>query len=119
MNVLKVMWFLLLLVITSAVSPALAACHCGYKTVVQNVATDVTSDVSRLALLNDAASLNTTVHTLNVHTNPSDNIGSFTEYTWTDLLETDFLHLDSIADDTDWTRQNYSVSADNARGPFG
>ncbi|KAJ5046724.1 uncharacterized protein L3040_003956 [Drepanopeziza brunnea f. sp. 'multigermtubi'] len=40
-------------------------------------------------------------------------------FVWTDLLETDFFHLDSIARDTDWDVQNYSVTAQAARGPLG
>ncbi|KAI4129088.1 MAG: hypothetical protein LQ347_003913, partial [Umbilicaria vellea] len=38
---------------------------------------------------------------------------------YTDLLETDFLHLPNITLDTDWELQNYTVSAADARGPYG
>ena len=38
---------------------------------------------------------------------------------YTDLLESDFLHLDNITLDTDWEPQKYNISADLARGPFG
>ena len=38
---------------------------------------------------------------------------------YTDLIESDFLHTQNITDDTDWQAQNYSVSADKARGPYG
>ena len=38
---------------------------------------------------------------------------------YTDLLETDFLHLPNITADTDWQPQNYTVTAANARGPYG
>ncbi|CZT03132.1 related to xyloglucan endo-transglycosylase-like protein [Rhynchosporium agropyri] len=42
-----------------------------------------------------------------------------TSYIYTDLLETDFLHSDSIAKNTDWQIQNYSVTAAANRGRFG
>lgn len=38
---------------------------------------------------------------------------------YTDLLESDFLHLPNITTDTDWDPQKYNISADIARGPFG
>ena len=38
---------------------------------------------------------------------------------YTDLLETDFLHLPNITLDTDWQPQNYTVSPAAARGPYG
>ncbi|MCJ1305849.1 hypothetical protein MMC08_008666 [Hypocenomyce scalaris] len=38
---------------------------------------------------------------------------------YTDLLETDFLHLPNITLDTDWEPQNYTVSPAAARGPYG
>ena len=38
---------------------------------------------------------------------------------YTDLLESDFLHLPNITLDTDWQPQNYTVSAADARGPYG
>lgn len=38
---------------------------------------------------------------------------------YTDLLESDFLHLPNITTDTDWEPQKYNISADIARGPFG
>ena len=38
---------------------------------------------------------------------------------YTDLLETDFLHLPNITLDTDWQPQNYTVTPATARGPFG
>ncbi|KAA6408617.1 MAG: glycoside hydrolase family 16 [Lasallia pustulata] len=38
---------------------------------------------------------------------------------YTDLLETDFLHLPNITRDTDWQPQNYTVSPAAARGPYG
>lgn len=48
------------------------------------------------------------------------HIGNSTEpYLFTDLVESDFLHLSNISLNTDWRRQNFSVSATQARGPFG
>ena len=38
---------------------------------------------------------------------------------YTDLIETDFLHLQNITGDTDWQGQDYTVSAELARGPYG
>ena len=38
---------------------------------------------------------------------------------YTDLIETDFLHLANITGDTDWQPQNYTVTPELARGPFG
>ena len=38
---------------------------------------------------------------------------------YTDLIESDFLHLQNITTDTDWIRQEYQVSAELARGPYG
>lgn len=38
---------------------------------------------------------------------------------YTDLIETDFLHLQNITTDTDWDPQEYKVPADEARGPYG
>lgn len=38
---------------------------------------------------------------------------------YTELLETDFLHLANITSDTDWQSQNYTVTPELARGPYG
>lgn len=38
---------------------------------------------------------------------------------YTELLETDFLHLPNITLDTDWAPQNYTVTAQASRGPYG
>ena len=38
---------------------------------------------------------------------------------YTDLIETDFLHLADITNDTDWQPQNYTVTPALARGPYG
>lgn len=38
---------------------------------------------------------------------------------YTDLIETDFLHLADITTDTDWQAQNYTVTPALARGPYG
>ena len=37
---------------------------------------------------------------------------------WTDLVETDFLHLKNI-NESGWIPQEYSVQPEDARGPFG
>ncbi len=42
-----------------------------------------------------------------------------TTYTFTDIIESDFLHIANISLDTDWRRQAYNVTAVDARGPFG
>lgn len=41
------------------------------------------------------------------------------EHVFTDLLESDFLHLQDISLDTDWVRQNFTVTAVEARGTYG
>ena len=38
---------------------------------------------------------------------------------YTELLETEFLHLPNITTDTDWQPQNYTVSSALSRGPYG
>jgi hypothetical protein len=38
---------------------------------------------------------------------------------FSDLLETDFLHLASIAANTDWTQQQYNVTSKISRGTYG
>jgi hypothetical protein len=38
---------------------------------------------------------------------------------FTDLIETDFLHLPNISLDTDWRRQEFPVTAAAGRGPYG
>ncbi|KAI9825002.1 MAG: hypothetical protein M1819_000631 [Sarea resinae] len=38
---------------------------------------------------------------------------------YTELLETDFLHLQNITLDTDWVPQEYNITASAARGSFG
>ncbi|KAG7002377.1 glycoside hydrolase family 16 [Physcia stellaris] len=38
---------------------------------------------------------------------------------YTDLIESDFLHQQNITADTDWQGQDYTVSAELARGPYG
>ena len=50
----------------------------------------------------------------------STNIGdSAVSYVFTDLIESDFLHIANISLDTDWRRQSYNVTAGAARGPYG
>lgn len=41
------------------------------------------------------------------------------QYTFTDVFEFDALHVKDVEQDTDWSIQNYNVSAANARGPYG
>ena len=38
---------------------------------------------------------------------------------YTEILETDFLHLQNITLDTDWQPQNYTVTPEASRGPYG
>jgi hypothetical protein len=42
-----------------------------------------------------------------------------TAYVFSDILETDFLHLDDVSQDTDWQVQEYNVTAKVSRGPYG
>jgi hypothetical protein len=42
-----------------------------------------------------------------------------TTYVFTDVIESDFIHLKNVEIDTDWSIQNYNVSASAARGPYG
>ena len=42
-----------------------------------------------------------------------------TPSTFTDLIESDFLHLTNISMDTDWRRQEFQVTAAAGRGPYG
>ncbi|KZF26522.1 glycoside hydrolase family 16 protein [Xylona heveae TC161] len=38
---------------------------------------------------------------------------------FTELLESDFLHVQNITLDTDWVPQQYNITAEAARGPYG
>ncbi|RAL68386.1 hypothetical protein DID88_007117 [Monilinia fructigena] len=50
----------------------------------------------------------------------SSSIGdSVKPYIFTDLIESDFLHISNVTLDTDWRRQQFSVSAAAGRGPYG
>ncbi|KAB8296145.1 hypothetical protein EYC80_008934 [Monilinia laxa] len=50
----------------------------------------------------------------------SSSIGdSVNPYIFTDLIESDFLHISNITLDTDWRRQQFNVSAAAGRGPYG
>ncbi|RDW94809.1 glycoside hydrolase family 16 protein [Coleophoma crateriformis] len=50
----------------------------------------------------------------------SSTIGSSTfDYVFTDLLESDFLHITNISLDTDWQPQSYNVTAEASRGAYG
>lgn len=40
-------------------------------------------------------------------------------YIFTDLIESDFLHLPNITQDTDWRRQSFNKTAAEGRGPYG
>ncbi len=42
-----------------------------------------------------------------------------TNYLFTDIIETDFIHDQNIAVDTDWIRQLYNGSAVAVRGNYG
>jgi hypothetical protein len=45
--------------------------------------------------------------------------GSASPSVFTDIIESDFLHVQNIALDTDWRRQEYNVTAEAGRGPYG
>lgn len=50
----------------------------------------------------------------------SSSIGDSVEpYIFTDLIESDFLHISNISLDTDWRRQQFNMSAAAGRGPYG
>ncbi|QSZ37303.1 hypothetical protein DSL72_009397 [Monilinia vaccinii-corymbosi] len=50
----------------------------------------------------------------------SSSIGdSVQPYVFTELVESDFLHIPNITLDTDWRRQQFNVSAAVGRGPYG
>lgn len=50
----------------------------------------------------------------------SSSIGdSMKPYIFTDLVESDFLHIPNITLDTDWKRQQFDMSAAAGRGPYG
>ncbi len=40
-------------------------------------------------------------------------------YIFTDVIESDFIHIKDVELDTDWAVQSYLVSAASARGPYG
>lgn len=42
-----------------------------------------------------------------------------TSFPFTDLLESDFLHLRNITLDSDWIPQNYTVTSHDSRGMYG
>lgn len=50
------------------------------------------------------------------YTSTINNAGS---YLFTDLIETDFLHLPNITTDTDWRRQSFNMTPAIGRGPYG
>ncbi|KAL3423348.1 Beta-glucanase 2 [Phlyctema vagabunda] len=50
----------------------------------------------------------------------SSTIGtSSTQYVFTDLLESDFLHIQNVSLDTDWRPQDFNVTAKFSRGTYG
>ncbi len=50
----------------------------------------------------------------------SITVGAVTNtYIFTDVIESDFLHIKDVELDTDWSVQSYTVSASSARGPYG
>jgi hypothetical protein len=40
-------------------------------------------------------------------------------YIFTDVIESDFFHIKNVEIDSDWSIQNYNISASAARGPYG
>jgi hypothetical protein len=55
-------------------------------------------------------------YTANVN---SSNVTNPTSWLFTDVLESDFFHIDNITLDTDWYAQNYSMTPEAALGPYG
>ena len=47
--------------------------------------------------------------------NPHNNTES---WVFTEVLESDFTHTDSVSNDKDWTRQQFNVSAEAGRGKY-
>jgi hypothetical protein len=44
---------------------------------------------------------------------------SVSPFLFTDIVESDFLHIKNVSLDTDWKRQNFSETAEAGRGPYG
>ncbi|CAL3969131.1 unnamed protein product [Diplocarpon coronariae] len=110
-----------------AVDPGSTLCECGYRALI-DTATRPLRAIERDVVLDGASTHGLASSVLGRHglehvdTNPDPPAGDgarATPFVWTDLLETDFLHLDDISKDTDWSLQNYSVSAHADRGPYG
>jgi hypothetical protein len=40
-------------------------------------------------------------------------------FLFTDIIESDFLHIKNVSLDTDWKRQNFTVTPEAGRGPYG
>jgi hypothetical protein len=55
-------------------------------------------------------------YTANVN---SSNITAPATWLFTDVLESDFFHIDDIHLDTDWYAQNFSMTPEAALGPLG
>ena len=48
------------------------------------------------------------------------NVGALnSQFTFTDLIESDFLHIRDVALDTDWQRQSFTKTPEAGRGPYG
>ncbi|KAK2627352.1 hypothetical protein QTJ16_003318 [Diplocarpon rosae] len=120
-------YFAVGVVLAFAVNPVSTLCECGYRSLIDTKARPLNATERDLVLDGDSPNLlaDRLVGYLdleNVNTNTDTQAVSrivATPFVWTDLLETDFLHLDEISKDTDWSLQNYSVSAQADRGPFG
>ncbi|KAH7418932.1 glycoside hydrolase family 16 protein [Cadophora sp. MPI-SDFR-AT-0126] len=111
MLLLHSIFMILLALLALSISEVGAFCQCGYRSLIDATLTTETS--KSLAQYGRPPRDN-------INTSPrAANLATATPYVWTDLLETDFLHLDDIAKDSDWQRQNYSVTAQAARGPYG
>lgn len=52
---------------------------------------------------------------INISSSPTLSIPTL----FTDLIESDFMHLPNISLDTDWRRQEFPVTAAAGRGPYG
>jgi len=40
-------------------------------------------------------------------------------FLFTDIIESDFLHIKNVSLDTDWRRQSFAVTPEAGRGPYG
>lgn len=79
----------LLVGLATLIKPVVAFCECGYSTAL---------DMSSLR---------------------SPPIESISTYRFTDLIESDFIHIRNISLDTDWKRQDFAMTPALSRGPYG